>query len=87
MANISVIVESVRQNRQGIKVSGWIEKILQSKNHAVFFIDPLELELPLLDKMYKEMENPVIKRSRNKTNQSEGYIAVTPEYNHSTSGP
>lgn len=88
MANISVIVESVRHNHQGIKVSRWIEGILQSKNHTVFFIDPLELELTLLDKMYKEMENPPdkIKDLRNKTNGSEGYIAVTPEYNHSTSG-
>ena len=48
----------------------------------------MELELPLLDKMNKEMKNPSdrIKDLRNKINESEGYIAVTPEYNHSTSG-
>ncbi len=48
----------------------------------------MKLELTLLDKMYKEMENPSdkIKDLRNKTNESEGHIAVTPEYNHSTSG-
>ncbi len=89
MANISIIVGSVRQNRQGIKVARWIEKKLKYRNHTVFFIDPfeLELELPLLDKMYKEMEKPSdkIKDLRYKINESEGYIPVTPEYNRSTS--
>jgi NAD(P)H-dependent FMN reductase len=43
--------------------------------------------LPLLDRMYKEMVDPSEKmRSlRNKINDAEGYLAVTPEYNHSTS--
>jgi NAD(P)H-dependent FMN reductase len=53
----------------------------------VFFIDPLELNLPLLDRMYKEMVDPSeeMKSLRNKINDAEGYLAVTPEYNHSTS--
>jgi NAD(P)H-dependent FMN reductase len=53
----------------------------------VFFIDPLELNLPLLDRMYKEMVDPSeeMKSLRNKINDAEGYLAVTPEYNRSTS--
>jgi multimeric flavodoxin WrbA len=37
--------------------------------------------------MYKEMENPSaeIKDPREKIKNAEGYLAVTPEYNHSTS--
>jgi len=58
MAKIAVIVGSVRQDRQGIKVARWIEKKLKERNHVVYFIDPLELDLPLLDRMYKEMINP-----------------------------
>jgi NAD(P)H-dependent FMN reductase len=87
MANIAVIVGSVRHNRQGIKIARWVERKLKSRNHTVFFIDPLELDLPLLDKMYKEMENPSekIKDLRNKIKNSEGYIPVTPEYNRSIS--
>ena len=57
------------------------------KGNAVYFIDPLELNLPLLDRMYKEMENPPSKLRdlQNKIKDAEGYLAVTPEYNHSTS--
>jgi NAD(P)H-dependent FMN reductase len=58
MAKITLIVGSVRQERQGFKVVRWMEEKLKSRNHIVFFIDPLELNLHLLDKMYKEMADP-----------------------------
>jgi NAD(P)H-dependent FMN reductase len=87
MARIALIVGSVRRDRQGIRVARWIEEKLKTRNHIVFFIDPLELNLPLLDRMYKEMENPSekLKDLRNKIKDAEGYLSVTPEYNHSTS--
>ena len=87
MAKIALIVGSVRRDRQGIKVARWMEEKLKNRNHTVFFIDPIELKLPLLDRMYKEMDNPSeqMKDFRSKINDAEGYIAVTPEYNHSTS--
>ena len=88
MAKIALIVGSVRRERQGIKVARWMEEKLKNRNHTVFFIDPLELNLPLLDKMYKEMTDPSEKmRSlQSKMNDAEGYLAVTPEYNVGTSG-
>src|ERR671922_944087 len=87
MAKIALIVGSVRRDRQGIKVARWMEEKLKNRNHTVFFIDPLELDLPLLDRMYKEMTDPSekMKSFRNEINDAEGYLAVTPEYNHSTS--
>lgn len=87
MAKIALIVGSVRRDRQGIKVARWMNEKLKNSNHMVFFIDPLELNLPLLDRMYKEMVDPSeeMKSLRNKMNDAEGYLAVTPEYNHSTS--
>lgn len=87
MAKIALIVGSVREKRQGIKVARWMEEKLNSRNHIVYFIDPLELNLPLLDKMYKEMPNPTkqLIDLRNKINDAEGYMPITPEYNHSTS--
>ena len=42
---IALIVDSVREQRLGIKVAHWMEKKLKSRNHTVFFIDPLELNL------------------------------------------
>ena len=87
MAKIALIVGSVRRDRQGIRVARWVEERLKNRNHIVFFIDPLELNLPLLDRMYKEMENPSekLKDLRNKIKDAEGFLSVTPEYNHSTS--
>lgn len=87
MANIAVFVGSVRRDRKGIKVAKWIEKKLQERNHKVYFIDPIDLDLPLLDRMYKEMDNPSQKlvNLQNKIKDAEGYIPVTPEYNRSTS--
>ena len=88
MAKIALIVGSVRRDRQGIKVARWMEEKLQTRNHTVYFIDPLELNLPLLDRMYKEMVDPSekMKTLRNKINDAEGYLAVTPEYNRGPSG-
>lgn len=87
MAQIAVFVGSVRIDRKGIGVARWIEKKLQERNHNVSLIDPVELDLPLLDRMYKEMENPSEKlvELRNNIKNADGYIPVTPEYNRSTS--
>ncbi|HEX6254096.1 MAG TPA: NAD(P)H-dependent oxidoreductase [Nitrososphaera sp.] len=87
MAQITLFVGSVRRDRQGIKVARWIEEKLTARGHTVYFIDPLELNLPLLDRMYKEMENPpsVLSDLQNKIKNAEGYLVVTPEYDHSTS--
>ena len=87
MAKIAVIVGSVRQNRQGIKVARWMEEKLKERVHIVYFIDPLGLDLPLLDKMYKEILNPSPKliELKNQIVEADGYMPVTPEYNHSTS--
>ena len=87
MAKIAIIVGSVRQNRQGIKVAPWMDEKLKERGHTVYFIDPLELNLPLLDKMYKEIIDPPenLKQLRNQIVDAEGYMPITPEYNHSTS--
>jgi NAD(P)H-dependent FMN reductase len=76
LANIAVFVGSVRRDRKGIKVAKWIEKILQERNHKVYFIDPMDLDLPLLDRMYKEMDKPCQKLVdlQNKIKDAEGYI-------------
>ena len=87
MTKIAVIVGSVRSERNGIKVSKWIKKRLEERNHEVFLIDPAELNLPLLDKMYKEMNSPPknLQMLQKIIQEADGYVPVTPEYNHSTS--
>src|SRR6478609_11264215 len=62
------------------------EETIESKSYCAFY-RPLELKLPLLDRMYKEMTDPSKELTdlRYKINDAEGYMAVTPEYNRSTS--
>ena len=59
----------------------------KERGHTVYFIDPLELNLPLLDKMYKEIINPPenLNQLRNQIVEAAGYMPITPEYNHSIS--
>lgn len=87
LAVIAVFVGSVRRDRIGVRVARWIERKLKARNHSVFFIDPMELDLPLLDRMYKEMDNPSekLRDLGNKIKDAEGYVPVTPEYNRNTS--
>jgi len=59
MAKIVVIVGSVRSERNGIKVAKWIVLKLEEKGHTVSLVDPVELDLPLLDEMYKEINPPL----------------------------
>jgi NAD(P)H-dependent FMN reductase len=70
VAKIAVIVGSVRSERQGIKVANWIVKKLEQRNHEVHLVDPVKLNLQKLYTIIKE---------------ADGYIPVTPEYNHSIS--
>ncbi|MGH8513190.1 MAG: NADPH-dependent FMN reductase, partial [Gammaproteobacteria bacterium] len=42
----------LRSTRQGIKAARFVTK--KCREREVFLVDPFELRLPLLDKMYKE---------------------------------
>jgi len=87
MAKIVVIVGSVRSERHGIKVARWVVSKLEENGHHVSLVDPLELDLPILDKMYKEMESPPekLQKLQKIIKEADGYIPITPEYNHSIS--
>ena len=87
MAKLVVIVGSVRSERHGIKVAKWIMNKIKEKGHDVSLVDPMELDLPLLDKMYKEMKTPPkkLQNLQKIIKEAEGYVPVTPEYNHSIS--
>jgi NAD(P)H-dependent FMN reductase len=61
-------------------------KIKRERSYHIFY-SSLELNLPLLDKMYKEIIDPPenLKLLRNQIVEADGYMPITPEYNHSTS--
>jgi NAD(P)H-dependent FMN reductase len=84
---ISLLYGSVRTERQGIKAAKYLERKLKEKDYTVYFIDPLEYKLPVLDKMYKEYVPGAAPENMEKLAQlfrdSDGFLIVTGEYNHS----
>jgi NAD(P)H-dependent FMN reductase len=82
-----VLVGSVRSDRQGIKAARFVDRSLMARGHDVAVVDPLELQLPLLDRMYKEYEKgkapPVLERLATLYRAADAFVVVSGEYNHS----
>jgi NAD(P)H-dependent FMN reductase len=85
--NIAIIYGSVRSDRQGIKAANFFVKKLNERKIENKLVDPLKMELPMLDKMYKEYspENAPAKMKAisNILNHADGFLIITGEYNHS----
>ncbi len=83
----SIIYGSVRSDRQGIFVAKYLEKKLIERDIKVHFIDPMEYQLPLLDKMHKEFAPGTAPETMEILSgfykASDGFLVVTGEYNHS----
>jgi NAD(P)H-dependent FMN reductase len=85
--NVAVIYGSVRKNRQGIKGAKFIINKCKERGYNATLIDPLEYELPFIDKMFKEYKENNAPKDLEKLakifKESDGYIVVSGEYNHS----
>lgn len=82
-----VFVGSVRSDRQGIKAARYVRRTLTARGHDVTIVDPMELKLPLLDRMYKEYERgkapAALENLATLYRSADAFIAVSGEYNHS----
>ena len=82
----AVLYGSVRTERQGIKAARFIMDQLGRRGHEATLIDPLEIRLPLLDRMYKEYpkgEAPAeLERLAQLYRAADGFVIVSGEYNH-----
>ena len=83
---IAVLLGSVRRDRMGARASQLIMRELGQRGHQVELIDPLELQLPLLDRMYKEhpkgdAPEPLESLAEIYRN-ADGFLVVSGEYNH-----
>jgi NAD(P)H-dependent FMN reductase len=84
---IVVLVGSVRSDRQGIKVARFVERSLAGRGHDVTMVDPAIIQLPLLDRMYKEYPKgaapPQLETLAGLYREADAFVVVSGEYNHS----
>ncbi len=85
--DVLIIYGSVRHHRQGIKAARFIINECTARGHRATLVDPMELQLPLLDRMYKEFEPgqapEVLTRLAGQITAADAFIIVSGEYNHS----
>jgi NAD(P)H-dependent FMN reductase len=84
---IVVIFGSVRSERLGIRAATFVERQFRARGHDVSLVDPLVVNLTLLDRMYKEYPKggapEVLERLATLYRAADAFVIVTGEYNHS----
>ena len=84
---VPVLLGSVRSDRQGIKAARYIIRQLQDRGHEPVLVDPMEKNLPLLDRMFKEhapgTAPVVLQGMADLYRRADGFVIVTAEYNQS----
>lgn len=84
---IPVFLGSVRSDRRGERVARFIQARLVADGCEAPLVDPLELKLPLIDRMYKEYEKgkapPVLEQLAGTLRGADAFLVVSAEYNNS----
>lgn len=91
MTRIGIILGSTRPGRNGEAVARWVLDIAKQRGDAEFeLIDLLDYNLPHLDEAMPpslgQYTNPHTLAWAETIDRFDGFVFVTPEYNHSTSG-
>jgi NAD(P)H-dependent FMN reductase len=91
MTQIGIILGSTRPNRNGEQVAKWVLDIASRRNDAKFeLVDLRDYPLPHLDEPLPpslgQYQNDHTKEWAEKIASFDGFVIVTPEYNHGTSG-
>jgi NAD(P)H-dependent FMN reductase len=91
MIKIAVIVGSTRPGRKAEDVARWVMGIAQGRTDATFdLVDIQDFNLPLLDEPVPpsmgQYSKPHTRAWAARIDQYDGFVFVTPEYNHGTSG-
>jgi NAD(P)H-dependent FMN reductase len=91
MTRIGIILGSTRPNRNGEQVASWVVGLASSRTDADFeLVDLRDYPLPHLDEpvppSFGDYQNEHTKQWADKIASFDGFVIVTPEYNHSTSG-
>src|SRR4051812_46812209 len=91
MLKIAIIIGSTRPGRNGAAVAKWVYEVAKQRGDAEYeLVDIADYNLPLLDEPVPpsmgQYSKPHTKAWSAKIATFDGYVFVTPEYNHATSG-
>lgn len=92
MTKIGIILGSTRPNRNGEQVGNWVYDVASRRDDAEYeLVDLRDYPLPHLDEPMSAAWGPNYqhdhtKQWSEKIASFDGFVIVTPEYNHSTSG-
>jgi len=91
--SIKIITGSTRENRFSHKAATWIASLINEKENVdCEIIDLADYDMPFFNApvspAFKQepYKNKAVARFTKKIDQADGFILVTPEYNHGTSG-
>jgi NAD(P)H-dependent FMN reductase len=86
-----VILGSVRSDRKGLRVARYITRHLEERGYGAPLVDPAALQLPLLDRMYKEYPSgqapEALEHLAGILRSADAFVVVSAEYNHSIPPP
>ncbi|STC70025.1 NADPH-dependent FMN reductase [Corynebacterium pilosum] len=93
MATIGIFVGSIREGRLGESVGQWVADAAAKRSGADYqVLDLKEFNVPLLDAAVvpgaanKQYDDENVTRWSQAVDECDGFIFVTPEYNHSVPG-
>src|SRR3954470_18348638 len=91
MTRIGIILGSTRPNRNGEQVARWVLDVAKQRTDAEFeLVDLRDYPLPHLDEPVPpslgQYQHDHTREWAAKIDSFDGFVMVTPEYNHSTSG-
>lgn len=91
MTRVAIILGSTRPGRNGAAVAKWVYDLASKRDDAEFeLVDLADFHLPHLDEAmppsFGQYANEHTKDWSAKIASFDGFVFVTPEYNHSTSG-
>lgn len=91
MLKLAIVTGSTRPGRVNLAVAQWVHELAKQRKDAQFeLVDIADFELPLLDEPIPPSQGKYSKPHTQawaaKIASYDGYVFVTPEYNHGTSG-
>lgn len=83
----AVLYGSTRGARQGIKAARFVVRQVEARGHEATLLDAQELDLPMLDRMFKEYDEGTapagMQQAHDVLDAADGFVVVGGEWNHS----